>query len=295
LKNPSQLVKNPVSDKSIVNPIIPIRFGKDSDTGGETKEDSLIEALDDIASEFGEHKEVMILGRFNFDMDQILGKIGRLVSDKSEVETDNFKYNFETGRLVYKEKPDMNIVFLTVHKSKGLESDNVIVVNLKDNKMGFPCKIVDDPILDILLSVSEDYDFPEERRLFYVALTRTRNRVYLCTQDDKPSYFYTEIVEDNSLGTQEQLLGESIKNNPKCKRCGGLLVVRENMKSGKQFLGCSNYPYCPKTYNSLEIINNQIECPQCKGYMVKRAGKFGDFYGCTNYPECKGTINVRKY
>jgi DNA helicase-4 len=72
---------------------------------------------------------------------------------------------------------DIDIKYITVHKSKGLEADNVIVLNLKNHLLGFPNKMTDDPMLSLLLSDDEKYRFAEERRLFYVALTRTKNEV----------------------------------------------------------------------------------------------------------------------
>ena len=33
-------------------------------------------------------------------------------------------------------------------------------------------------------------------------------------------------------------------------------------------------------------------CPDCRGDMLERAGKFGPFWGCAEYPACKGTVEV---
>ena len=60
-----------------------------------------------------------------------------------------------------------------VHQSKGLECDNVILINLKNWKAGFPNKMVDDPVLNFVKR-NGDFSYAEERRLFYVALTRTK-------------------------------------------------------------------------------------------------------------------------
>lgn len=86
--------------------------------------------------------------------------------------------------------------YMTVHKSKGLEEDNVIIINLNDCISGFPNKIKSDNILSLILEEKELYPYDEERRLFYVALTRTKNYVYLISDRSKPSYFIREIVRD---------------------------------------------------------------------------------------------------
>lgn len=63
--------------------------------------------------------------------------------------------------------------------------------------LGFPNKMTDDPILSLLLSDNEAYRFAEERRLFYVALTRTKNEVVLLTPREV-SLFVEELLKDNN-------------------------------------------------------------------------------------------------
>ena len=71
------------------------------------------------------------------------------------------------------------INYLTVHKSKGLEADNIIIINLENSCYGFPIKIKDSKIEKIFFNNKQKYPYDEERRLFYVALTRTKNYVFL--------------------------------------------------------------------------------------------------------------------
>ena len=88
------------------------------------------------------------------------------------------------------------IKFLTIHKAKGMEEDNVILINLYNNKFGFPSKIKNEKIISKLLK--EDYIMhEEERRLFYVALTRTKNNVYLLVPFEDYSIFVNELIRDN--------------------------------------------------------------------------------------------------
>ena len=86
--------------------------------------------------------------------------------------------------------------FLTVHKSKGLEWNNVIIINLKDDILSFPNKIKDEKIFRLVTPKIDRYPYSEERRLFYVALTRTKNKVYLLTQKNNSSIFIRELLNN---------------------------------------------------------------------------------------------------
>ena len=124
-------------------------------------------------------KNILVLIRNNNDINKILTK-------ELEIENNIIKYK------------DMNIKYLTVHKSKGLEEEIVIIINLEDNDWGFPNKIKDEKILKYILPKKERYKYAEERRLFYVALTRTKNEVYLLVNKNNKSNFIKEIVNNNN-------------------------------------------------------------------------------------------------
>ena len=92
---------------------------------------------------------------------------------------------------------DINYRKMTVHKSKGLQSDYVFIINLNDGYNGFPNKYVDHKILKYVNKYKEYYPYEEERILFYVALTRCKKRVYLFCNKNKPSIFVKEILKLN--------------------------------------------------------------------------------------------------
>src|SRR5690606_27238155 len=154
-----------------------------------------------------------------------------------------------SGKLTVEGFEDLDIKFLTVHKSKGLEADNVIILKLQNNLLGFPNKMTDDPILSLLLNDSEAYRFAEERRLFYVTLTRTKNEVVLLTPSDM-SIFAEELLADNDYLLTSSDGHFQSTNCPYCQT--GKLIVRMNTKSEQQFLGCSHYPNCNQTFKHLE-------------------------------------------
>ena len=82
--------------------------------------------------------------------------------------------------------------------SKGLEANNVILINLTDNILGFPSKIKGERILKYITKYDK-YPFSEERRLFYVALTRTKNKVFLFTPIKGESVFIKELKRDYKI------------------------------------------------------------------------------------------------
>lgn len=96
-------------------------------------------------------------------------------------------------KRVEKEVPGMNMSYLTVHMAKGLESDNVILLKVSDEYLGFPSKIRNDPVFSLIDNNNEDILYAEERRLFYVALTRCRDSIYLLVPRKNPSVFIEEI------------------------------------------------------------------------------------------------------
>jgi len=273
-KNKKQIQKNPKSAKvSLENPIKFIYYSKDN------AEDTFINVVQTLIEKNG-NKPILVLGRHSFDINEFIK-----FTPNSKI-----KYYERTDTLEIKGFEAIDIKFITVHKSKGLEADNVIVLNLKNHLLGFPNKMTDDPMLSLLLSDDEEYRFAEERRLFYVALTRTKNEAVLLIPTDV-SLFAEELITDNNYLFTANNENLSKTNCPYCQT--GHLVIRHNSLNNNPFLACSHYPSCNQTFNSIEILESSIVCPSCKsGFMTKRSGKFGDFLGCTNYPKCTNTINL---
>lgn len=91
------------------------------------------------------------------------------------------------------------IEFLTVHKSKGLEADYVIILQCNKDTYGFPSLINNDPVLDYVLTESDQYPYGEERRLFYVAITRAKLKTYVLYDRRFPSVFVDEFLHPENV------------------------------------------------------------------------------------------------
>lgn len=172
---------------------------------------------------------VFFIGRYSFD--------AKLLNESDML---SCRYNNVSGiiEVLYRNRPDLKMSFITAHKSKGLQADYVFIINNKKSRMGFPSKIQDVPILNLLLDNCDQFPYAEERRLFYVALTRAKKKAYLLTANGKESEFAMEL---------KQRYGEEIKREQfTCPICGGKLLK----KSGPygEFFGCSNYRTTGCTY-----------------------------------------------
>ena len=126
---------------------------------------------------------ILLLGRFQIDRLRLLHCTQfKLTKDVIEFQT----------------RPDLKIRFLTVHQSKGLEANYVIILNNREAKLGFPAHVKDPPLKSELIKIAEELRLDqvtvnEERRLFYVALTRAKKQVILLTVDGKESSFIKEL------------------------------------------------------------------------------------------------------
>ena len=129
-----------------------------------------------IISNKNNYKPIKIL--FNYSLEDTLNLIEKkediLVLGRNNKDIENINF---TNKL-------------TIHKSKGLEADNIILIN-SDN---IPSKIKDDQILNKLKLNKDRFPYNEERRLFYVALTRTKNNIYILVNN--PSLFIKELIRD---------------------------------------------------------------------------------------------------
>ncbi len=136
----------------------------------------------------------------------------------------------------------LGIAYRTIHASKGREAEHVFLLNAVGGNRGFPSQIEDDPVLQIAMPAPNNYPFAEERRLFYVALTRASRDIRIYTSLTKPSSFV------NELQTQGKIPIEAIDGEASipCPKCGSGVLKTRKGRNGP-FLGCSTFPKCSHT------------------------------------------------
>ncbi|MDF2545772.1 MAG: hypothetical protein K0R93_670 [Anaerosolibacter sp.] len=203
-----------------------------------SNEYELKDHLQDILRNMPNKANVLLLGRYTFDINEFSG--GKMK---------------ETGRngIKFYDRSDLTIEFMTAHSSKGLEADYVIILNNKNGKLGFPSNIEDDSVYNVLRQEEESFPYAEERRLFYVALTRTKNSVYLLINKYEKSIFIKELEKDYGF-SDLQHSQESGFVEPNCPTCGAKMKYI-NTGPYDPFFGCKNYPYC----NEKKRIRNKTK------------------------------------
>jgi DNA helicase-4 len=174
---------------------------------------------------------VFILGRYNMDRPACLAKWKRKYAK-------HFSLNFST-----------------VHGSKGREVDYVFLINVVKGKYGFPSRLEDDSLIKLAMPAGDSFPFAEERRLFYVALTRAKRLVIIYTFKESVSEFLEEIRHEPFKVELQIEDGSELKACPKCK--AGNLVCKRGPHGS--FMGCSNWPTCAYSFSLRKADNGSAE------------------------------------
>ncbi len=177
-----------------------------------------------LVSGVPQDQSILILGRYSFSHNSLIFNSQGLIQCSTNG-SDKVTLKIE-GR---------ECEFMTIHKAKGLEADVVILINCSSDIYGFPSNISDDPILNYLLSASDTFEFAEERRLFYVAITRARKNIHVMFDRNAPSIFISEF--------------QNIPESDICPVCGiGQRIIKN------QGVAKTGHPY--KTY----VCSNNDGC-----------------------------------
>ena len=164
------------------------------------------------------HAKIFLIGRYNFDI--------RKISHCEYLTVESYEDKF---LITMRERPDIQFDFMSAHKSKGLQADYVFIINCRDATLGFPSRVEEDKLAELVRELAirklsqdrnqkkrsrffsdfllerrlndSDFAFSEERRLFYVAMTRARKKVLFLTVKDKESPFILELRESSNLKT----------------------------------------------------------------------------------------------
>ncbi|MCE2594927.1 UvrD-helicase domain-containing protein [Motilimonas cestriensis] len=225
-QNPAQIKKQLVTHALVNEPAISLRSASPS---------ALHDVLEQIQQQT-QHKantSVLILARYH----HLLPQAGAL---------EQLKRSF--APLV--------IRAMSIHASKGMEADYVIVVGLEQGSAGFPATKSTPILLDAMLPKAEAFNDAEERRLFYVALTRAKHKVFLLANMQRPSPFVIELLEQDYEVYTEQLsttpAAPIAMQAHHCPACGtGVLQAKQGPFG--EFFGCSHFPFCSHSQKSLEM------------------------------------------
>ena len=264
--------KNLQSEKSLKKPIELRLYSGKSKKEKELNEDLLVyEIIEELSKE--NYAEVMILSRYNDHLESLKEKLDDLYIDL---------------------RFDIDVKYNTFHTAKGLEAENVIIldVNLVNGGKGIPSKVTTNGFMRFVsFNNDEEKQYEEERRLFYVALTRTKNKVFLCAEEGKESPFIEELDENavnvetfeppigfNPFYTNRKILTENWENReliresplkcPKCKT-GHINLYSIN---GLKYVACSRFEEC-KLFIDEKIVSDDVidtieKCPNCKNGII---------------------------
>lgn len=230
-KNPSQLQKRPYSKVTWQTPLIHSSDAEyDSDT---TALDQLLTAMvarDGI--ERVQEYELLLLSRYNRDIERLKGGAFTI--------TNRLK-----GELIWRyQHYEVPLRFKTIHAAKGLTCDHAFILNANSGKYGIPAERDNDPVIQLLLASEDTYPNAEERRLFYVALTRAKYSTTLISHDAETSSFVNEVVITSP---------ETPANEERCPVCEVGVIEQKSGPYGV-FYACSNYRYgCRYNRKSLDV------------------------------------------
>lgn len=304
-RNKEQINKQLISPKHITDPVLIYTYdGSVKKKDGNRKSGANYEMARSIETIIGdllkykkaEGKEpgpILLIGRYGFDGDHL-------------EKTGLFEYINRTNKIKSVKYPRLDITFMTAHSSKGLGFDDVIVINGKNETYGFPSKVEDDPVLSFVIKGDHSIDYAEERRLFYVAMTRTKNRVFFVAPEENPSEFLLELKHSYKnvklLGNWNEEEPISIAKKP-CPLCGYPMQLKYKKSYGLKLFICTNEPeLCGFMTNNYQAGKLAIQkCDKCRdGYLIAKQGRDKDYFlGCTNYKQngtgCNKMISKQMY
>ena len=244
LANPEQAVKNVHS------------FKLDAETKldflSTDGRDGVVETVKYLADQIPADKEILLLGRYGFDVN---------IFKNTELAV------HDTKDRVYVTYGQRQMNFMTVHQSKGLECDYIILLNCNGGTIGFPSQISDSPVLKYVLSEPDAYAFSEERRVFYVGITRAKKHTWVLYDMNNPSPFVKEFVKTLEPETKP---GAGIPESdlcPKC-HCGRIKVIKKGVAvNGNPYTtyACSNEKYgCDYLETKFVNLNSTHRTPYKK-------------------------------
>jgi superfamily I DNA/RNA helicase len=124
----------------------------------------------------------------------------------------------------------------TIHAAKGLEAKVVFIIGLTDGYGGFPDIWLEDRIFQVIKRANHELLLEEERRLFYVAVTRAKEKLFLISRKGNESSFISEIPE-NMLERIDKSIGLIQEKVTLCTNCQKQIEI--------------SYKFCPHCGNKI--------------------------------------------
>ncbi|RYG89124.1 MAG: DNA helicase UvrD [Alphaproteobacteria bacterium] len=227
-RNPAQLRKTVRSTRSAIARsirIVPVMTKKDEPSFADaciTLLERLDKFLDGISAQWrrepGEKLRVLILWRYNF-LDPFAGA----------------KPHFA----------NIDVDALSFHRSKGLEADYTVMLDVSEGDYGVPSRIEDDELLNLVIPRPETFAYAEERRLFYVALTRASRGTFILCNRNEPSRYIKELCE--LAGDDVRFETPEGRELDQCQECLVGEMVERQGRNDSVFYGCTQFPKCRHT------------------------------------------------
>ncbi|WP_414727758.1 UvrD-helicase domain-containing protein [Yoonia sp.] len=284
LRNPAQITKTVRAAGETDQPAIRVAWTRRDNA--ENVLDETLASLSETCADGDQKPSVLLLGRYRFSEPDL--------------------------RRLRRQHPALSLSFKTIHASKGLEADHVIILGADKARMGFPSMIVDDPLLSLVSPEVEPFENAEERRVMYVAMTRARRSVTILSSDARPSVFVTELMNDPDYGVVSPV--EVTERTHTCLQCGGRLLYMPG-QDGPGWYRCEHVKLCGNRMSACpecgvglpvrDVKNGVMKCSECNalqqacpscddGWLIERRGRFGPFLGCVRFPDCDGKAKIVK-
>jgi DNA helicase-4 len=279
-KNPAQMRKTIESVRTVAKPAVSLVPTAEPHRGLE----AILRRVDGFGQAKGERLSVYVLARYQHELAPLRAHVRSLGK----------------GRF-----PNVGEVeFRTVHSVKGREADIVVVTGLEEGRNGFPADKATDTFHELFLPPKESFEFADERRLFYVALTRAKHRVYLLFDAVSHSPFVRELRAGGYAIEEAEFKGDFIQSVLPVVPCPRCTTGEIRPRSGPhgQFFGCHRFPACRyrergcgtcqglllrvgryRVCSNSRCNGVHLECPKCSSPMEHRSGPYGPFFGCSKY------------
>ncbi len=220
-QNPDQIQKEPYSNLKR-NTTMNIETAADQNNDAAAVHESLLKIVRQQGVDNLKNQKIFLISRYNQDIDRL--KDNPYIKIK----------NRQSGDVIWTYHDyDIPMKFMTMHTSKGLTCDHAIILNCNSGPLGMPAKKANDPVLQLLLASEDKFPEAEERRLFYVAMTRAKLSTTMVYDMNNISSFTAEIMNYNP-----EDFGE-VHRCPECET--GVLKLRTGPYG--EFYGCNNFRY----------------------------------------------------